>query len=355
MLIHLRIAAALIATSVAMPCAAGAGAAAVADFNTCSKPVYPPESLRHEQQGTVTLAFLIGVNGEVRQSNIAKSSGFPLLDIAAQQAVEKCLFKPGTRDGQTTESWAKVQFVWTLKGKKPDNIAFLKDVIASAERGEADGQYKLGAYYWHSPNPDRDPALGESWLHKAADQGHREAQYALGMIRTRIVERKVNVEEAEVWFRKAADNGHADAQYMIGMMQLEGQGLAKNETEAMQWLRKAAAQGSARALTGLAKVLMQEGQSDENVAEALALLAQAEKLRDRRALYMLGHLHTKGRGVERDITKAADYFKEAAAMGHVPAQLSLAQLYERGEGVVADPAKAKLLRSAAAQPNKQGK
>lgn len=354
MQIRSRIAAALIAATVALPCAAQVETSAIADFNTCAKPVYPRESLRREQQGTVTLAFLIGLNGDVKQSKVIKSSGFALLDSAAQQGIEKCRFKPAHKDSQPTEAWVPIQYVWSLREKKDDRAAPARDVLASAERGEADGQYQLGMYYGAPKNPDRNPALGSAWLRKAAEQGHPEALYTLGLTHTGLNGGTKNLEEAHAWFRKAADKGHAGAQYAIGMMHLRGQGMARDEAEAVQWLRKAAANGSARAMTGLATLLLRGEESPDNAAQALALLAQAEKLRDGTALYMLGNLHAKGRAVARDMTRAADYYKEAAAIGNVAAQLALLELDAGGEGVAADPAKAELPRAAAAQQGKPG-
>jgi protein TonB len=89
--------------------------AAVADFNTCSKPEYPKSSLRNEETGVSTISFLIGTDGSVKGSQVTKSSGFRDLDKAAQVALGKCRFKPATENGQAIESWQPVQYVWTLE------------------------------------------------------------------------------------------------------------------------------------------------------------------------------------------------------------------------------------------------
>jgi D-alanyl-D-alanine endopeptidase (penicillin-binding protein 7) len=88
---------------------------AVANFATCAKPVYPRESLRWEQTGTVTLAFKIGEDGKVEDSNVKKSSGFPLLDEAAREGISKCQFRPSTQGGKPRAAWMQMQYVWTLK------------------------------------------------------------------------------------------------------------------------------------------------------------------------------------------------------------------------------------------------
>jgi protein TonB len=58
----------------------------------CAKPDYPSASRRMEEEGTVTLKFLIGVDGKVIQADIEKTSGFNRLDEAARNALSKCQF-----------------------------------------------------------------------------------------------------------------------------------------------------------------------------------------------------------------------------------------------------------------------
>jgi protein TonB len=94
--------------------ATGVKVNAVVDFSSCAKPDYPKSSLRNEETGTSTMSFLIGVDGHVVEAKVQKSSGFRDLDKAAINALSKCTFKPGTVDGKPEQSWAPVQYVWTL-------------------------------------------------------------------------------------------------------------------------------------------------------------------------------------------------------------------------------------------------
>lgn len=87
---------------------------AVVDFTSCDKPNYPLNSLRNEEQGTVQMEFLIDLDGRVAESKIIKSSGFRMLDAAAKKALSLCKFTPGSRDGKPQQSWAVVNYVWTL-------------------------------------------------------------------------------------------------------------------------------------------------------------------------------------------------------------------------------------------------
>jgi protein TonB len=88
---------------------------AVVDARNCDKPEYPRTSLRNEESGTVTLAFLIGLDGRVVESRVEKSSGSKDLDNAARAGLSLCKFKPGTIDGKPQQSWTKMQYVWKLE------------------------------------------------------------------------------------------------------------------------------------------------------------------------------------------------------------------------------------------------
>ena len=89
--------------------------AAVISASSCEKPEYPSASKRLEEEGTVQLKFLVGVDGKVIESAIEKSSGFRRLDEAARAGLSKCQFKPGTVDGKPQQSWASMKYTWRLE------------------------------------------------------------------------------------------------------------------------------------------------------------------------------------------------------------------------------------------------
>jgi protein TonB len=89
--------------------------AAVISASSCEKPEYPSASKRLEEEGTVQLKFLVGVDGKVLESAVEKSSGFRRLDEAARAGLAKCQFKPGTVDGKPQQSWASMKYTWRLE------------------------------------------------------------------------------------------------------------------------------------------------------------------------------------------------------------------------------------------------
>jgi protein TonB len=81
----------------------------------CDKPEYPSASQRMEEEGTVGLKFLVGTDGKVIQSEIAKSSGYKRLDEAARAGLAKCLVRPAMADGKPEQAWTTIQYVWRLE------------------------------------------------------------------------------------------------------------------------------------------------------------------------------------------------------------------------------------------------
>ncbi|HET9472767.1 MAG TPA: energy transducer TonB [Steroidobacteraceae bacterium] len=64
------------------------------EYVRAAPPVYPKESQRKREHGTVVLRVLVDEHGRPAQIQIERSSGFDRLDTAARQAVEKFLFRP---------------------------------------------------------------------------------------------------------------------------------------------------------------------------------------------------------------------------------------------------------------------
>lgn len=83
------------------------------DAKNC-KAEYPKTSLMNEEQGAVTMSFLVSADGRVLESKVDKTSGYKNLDKAALKAISNCKFKPGMKDGAVAQTWTKVDYVWSL-------------------------------------------------------------------------------------------------------------------------------------------------------------------------------------------------------------------------------------------------
>lgn len=75
---------------------------------------YPMASARRHEEGRVVLRVLIGSDGIPQRVEVEESSGFPQLDRAAREAVQKWRFSPGTRNGVPYAAWGRVPIEFHL-------------------------------------------------------------------------------------------------------------------------------------------------------------------------------------------------------------------------------------------------
>lgn len=69
------------------------------DYVRLPAPVYPQESRRRREHGTVLLRVLVDVEGKPAQIRVERTSGYERLDVAATEAVRKALFRPHEVNG----------------------------------------------------------------------------------------------------------------------------------------------------------------------------------------------------------------------------------------------------------------
>ena len=67
-------------------------------------PVYPTEAIANRWEGVVSLAISVSAAGEVTSVRIKSSSGYPVLDEAAREAVLRWRGEPAERWGRPVES-----------------------------------------------------------------------------------------------------------------------------------------------------------------------------------------------------------------------------------------------------------
>jgi uncharacterized protein len=125
----------------------------------------------------------------------------------------------------------------------PNGWAFVpfKDLIAKAEKGDAESQYVLGCIYYYGDGVEKNEAEAVKWITKAAEQGNINAQFALGCCYRDGQGVIQDYVEAAIWFRRAAEQGDMVAQSVLGSFYSDGTGVPKNNVEAYSWLNLASA------------------------------------------------------------------------------------------------------------------
>ncbi len=77
-------------------------------------PLYPKEALRHGQGGAVLVVIHVSASGAAAGADILESSGYPLLDRAALDAVQTWRFRPAMAGGRTVAFDMPMRFVFEL-------------------------------------------------------------------------------------------------------------------------------------------------------------------------------------------------------------------------------------------------
>lgn len=86
-----------------------------ADYLHNPPPPYPMTARRHGMQGRVLLRAEIQADGSCSQTVLQQSSGWPLLDQAAMQAVRNWRFTPAHLGSQAIVAWVEVPITFKLE------------------------------------------------------------------------------------------------------------------------------------------------------------------------------------------------------------------------------------------------
>ena len=78
-------------------------------------PVYPRQSQRRREQGTVMLEVLILADGSVADVRVKESSGYARLDKAALEAVAQWRYVPASQGDKTIDYWHMQPVVFSLR------------------------------------------------------------------------------------------------------------------------------------------------------------------------------------------------------------------------------------------------
>ena len=214
-----------------------------------------------------------------------------------------------------------------------DDVTSLK---SSAEKGDAESQYRLGRKYYNGEGVQKDFEETAKWMKKAAEQGHSGAQSVLGGLLYYLGHGvPKDLSQARKWVEKSAKQGNAPAQYVLGMFYFHGEGGPTNLVEAEKWLKKSAEQGYIKAEQGLEILRSQTSETSQESKQSIVpsvpdksrSYTTSEKLANTRNMLMAafdGDLATvkilldKGVNVnDKDEDSGGTALIKAAVMGHL--------------------------------------
>jgi protein TonB len=86
-----------------------------ADYLRNPPPAYPRMSFRLGEEGTTIVRVFIGTDGRALKAQVARSSGYPRLDEAAEATARGWQYVPGKRGGVPEAMWVNVPIKWEIK------------------------------------------------------------------------------------------------------------------------------------------------------------------------------------------------------------------------------------------------
>jgi TPR repeat protein len=164
------------------------------------------------------------------------------------------------------------------------------ELVATAERGDADAQLELGLRYRDGRGAKRDHAEALKWLRKAADKGNAAAMDAVGFQFQRGWGVKQNEDVAFGYFKAAAMAGNLAGMNNLAECYYSGLGVEQEFGKAIEHWKRAAAKGSGSASARLAIIYYSGEGSDRDAAQAEKYCRQAADAGDPDAKVLLGEI-----------------------------------------------------------------
>jgi TPR repeat protein len=148
-------------------------------------------------------------------------------------------------------------------------VAQAKELLKSAEAGDAAAQYRLGLLYDKGSGVPQSSIHAKEWFEKAATQGHAGAQVDLGTMYLQGNGAPQSAPMALVWFSRAAEQGEGLAFAKLGRMYAQGRGVLQDFIHAHMWYNLGAAHGDLKAAE--ARDALAPQMSTTQIAEAQRL------------------------------------------------------------------------------------
>lgn len=189
-------------------------------------------------------------------------------------------------------------------------VNFSNELLASAENGDAQSQFRVSQCYYLAKGIDQNPKEAVRWLKKSADQGNLNALTVL-----------------------------------FGLLMKGDQGIQRDPKEGIKYLQKIANSETSdpetqKAINGfravLAQFYLEGGGVNKNVKEALKWAEISAESGDSMGLALLGNIYLNGNGVKKDPTKAYGLYRKSATKGDKLGMTGEANCLFQGIGVQQD-------------------
>ncbi len=206
-------------------------------------------------------------------------------------------------------------------------------LLASAQHGNANQQYKLATHYEFS---EKNYEKAYYWYEKAALSKHPEAIFSRGFCQFEGQGTELNENSAFESFKESAELGYDRARWWVAHCHYSGIGTEVDEARAFQMFLHLANQGVQIAQCSVAFCYRYSRGTDKDLSKAYSWYMTAAKSGYALAQKEVASFYFDGIYVDEDQFKAVHWYSKAAENGNSDAQFYLGKCYYFGNGVEED-------------------
>lgn len=242
--------------------------------------------------------------------------------------------------------------------------ASVREIRASAEKGEPAGMFRLGnEYFYGTKETKRNFTLAAYWFQRAARAGYVDAMFNYAVCLDRGFGVKQDRHEAYQWYKKASDAGSKHAKFNMIQILLTGLPESKEKKQnalqaspelALHYLQELVKERFEPAEVFFAEMVLERRDNPEQIQQTAEILQRlaGKKTPDPKVLRMLADCKYAGLGMKEDPEGMIRLLQQAVKLGDGEAAGKLAFCYEYGRGLAADEKKAlELYKLGAARGN----
>ena len=206
------------------------------------------------------------------------------------------------------------------QSNETDSLHLSEALIASAESGDAQSQFKVAQCYFLGKGTDKNPEEAVRWLKKSADQGNLNALTILvGIFMKGDSGIDQNPKEAAKYLLKIAEQKTSDPdtqksidtfRAVLSQMYLDGAGVEKNNKEALMWAEASAKNGNPMGLAVLGNIYINGNGVKKDPAKAYEIYKQSAQKEDRLGMTGEALCLFKGSGVQQNYELAFKKLKK---------------------------------------------
>jgi uncharacterized protein len=219
--------------------------------------------------------------------------------------------------------------VFAPPARSADDSKNMEDLVAAAERGDADAQYRFARALQTGDGVKADLGKALEWMKKAAAQEHVEALAMLGYWHSVGLGVKKDEAEARRFFEKAAAKGSAAAKGNLGLFMIQGRGGEKDIARGLGLMQAAVDEGNMQSAAMLGEIYYFGTHADgkPDYQKAHDTLLKPADAGNAGAQNMLGVIFKDGRLGKKDEDSARIWLEKAALRGNGKACFNLAELW----------------------------